>query len=139
MIVPYYYSHCLFQFKVYELLSNKKAIITGANQGLGLEIARKFVLAGADLMICARNGNMLEVARNELIKLASAGQKIEFQTADISLESDAKKIVDQTLKLFGGCHILVNNAGIYGPKGETELEDLTDQEKQEMTEFLSKG
>ena len=106
-----------------KILSNKKAIITGANQGLGLEIARKFVLAGADLMICARNGNMLEVARNELIKLASAGQKIEFQTADISFESDAKKIVDQTLKLFGGCHILVNNAGIYGPKGETELVD----------------
>jgi NAD(P)-dependent dehydrogenase (short-subunit alcohol dehydrogenase family) len=106
-----------------KILSNKKAIITGANQGLGLEIARKFVLAGADLMICARNGNMLEDARNELIKLASAGQKIEFQTADISLESDAKKIVDQTLKLFGGCHILVNNAGIYGPKGETELVD----------------
>ena len=51
-----------------KILSNKKAIITGANQGLGLEIARKFVLAGADLMICARNGNMLEDARNELIK-----------------------------------------------------------------------
>ena len=36
-------------------LVGKQAIITGANQGLGLEIARKYVLAGADLMLCARN------------------------------------------------------------------------------------
>jgi len=36
-------------------LSGKVAIITGANQGFGLEVARKFVLAGADVMLCARN------------------------------------------------------------------------------------
>jgi len=109
-----------------KILSNKQAIITGANQGLGLEIARKFVQAGADLMICARNESKLEDAKNELVKLASPDQKIEFQTADISLESDAKNIVTQTLKLLGGCHILVNNAGIYGPKGETELTDWSE-------------
>ena len=109
-----------------KILSNKQAIITGANQGLGLEIARKFVQAGADLMICARNESKLEDAKNELVKLASPDQKIEFQTADISLESDAKNIVTQTLKLLGGCHILVNNAGIYGPKGETELVDWSE-------------
>jgi 3-oxoacyl-[acyl-carrier protein] reductase len=34
-----------------KILSGRKAIITGANQGLGLEIARKFVTCGADLMI----------------------------------------------------------------------------------------
>ncbi len=109
-----------------KILSNKQAIITGANQGLGLEIARKFVQAGADLMICARNESKLEDAKNELVKLASPDQKIEFQTADISLEIDAKNIVTQTLKLLGGCHILVNNAGIYGPKGETELVDWSE-------------
>ena len=49
-----------------KILANKQAIITGANQGLGLEIARKFVLAGADLMLCARNASMLENARTEL-------------------------------------------------------------------------
>ena len=38
-----------------KILSGKIAIITGANQGLGLEIAKKFILSGAELMICARD------------------------------------------------------------------------------------
>jgi 3-oxoacyl-[acyl-carrier protein] reductase len=109
-----------------KILANKQAIITGANQGLGLEIARKFVLAGADLMLCARNASMLENARTELAGLATAGQKIVTQVADVSLESDVHSVVAQTLKLLGGCHILVNNAGVYGPKGEIESVDWAD-------------
>jgi 3-oxoacyl-[acyl-carrier protein] reductase len=109
-----------------KVLANKQAIITGANQGLGLEIARKFVLAGADLMLCARNATMLENARTELAGLATAGQKIVTQVADVSLESDVHSVVAQTLKLLGGCHILVNNAGVYGPKGEIESVDWAD-------------
>ena len=109
-----------------KVLANKQAIITGANQGLGLEIARKFVLAGADLMLCARSSSMLENARIELAGLASAGQKIVTQVADVSLESDVHSVVAQTLELLGGCHILVNNAGVYGPKGEIESVDWAD-------------
>jgi len=108
------------------VLASKQAIITGANQGLGLEIARKFVLAGADLMLCARNASMLEDARAELAGMASAGQKIVTQVADVSVESDVHSVVAQTLKLLGGCHILVNNAGVYGPKGEIESVDWAD-------------
>ena len=109
-----------------KVLAGKRAIITGANQGLGLEIARKFVLAGADLMLCARNASMLEDARAELAGMASAGQKIVTQVADVSVESDVHSVVAQTLKLLGGCHILVNNAGVYGPKGEIESVDWAD-------------
>jgi 3-oxoacyl-[acyl-carrier protein] reductase len=106
-----------------KVLAGKQAIITGANQGLGLEISRKFVLAGADLMLCARNARMLEDARVELAALATAGQKIVTQVADVSVETDVHRVFAQTLKLLGGCHILVNNAGVYGPKGEIESVD----------------
>jgi 3-oxoacyl-[acyl-carrier protein] reductase len=106
-------------------LVGKQAIITGANQGLGLEIARKYVLAGADLMLCARNVELLEVARAELAKLATPGQKIVSQAADVSVEDDVNKVMAQTLQQLGGCHILVNNAGVYGPKGEIESVDWT--------------
>jgi len=106
-------------------LVGKQAIITGANQGLGLEIARKYVLAGADVMLCARNVELLEDARVELAKLATPGQKIVTQAADVSVEDDVNKVVAQTLRQLGGCHILVNNAGVYGPKGEIELVDWT--------------
>ena len=109
-----------------KVLAGKQAIITGANQGLGLEIARKFVLAGADLMLCARNASMLEVARAELAGLASAGQKIVIQVADVSVELDVQNVVAQTLVQLNGCHILVNNAGVYGPKGEIENVDWSE-------------
>ena len=109
-----------------KVLAGKHAIITGANQGLGLEIARKYVLAGADLMLCARNASMLETAHSELTGMACNGQKIVAQVADVSVESDVGTVLEQTLLQLGGCHILVNNAGVYGPKGEIESVDWTD-------------
>jgi 3-oxoacyl-[acyl-carrier protein] reductase len=108
---------------VQKVLAGKKAIITGANQGLGLEIARKYVQAGADLMLCARNADLLERARVELAAMAGANQKIVAQVADVSSESDVQNVMTQTLQQLGGCHILVNNAGIYGPKGKIESVD----------------
>jgi NAD(P)-dependent dehydrogenase (short-subunit alcohol dehydrogenase family) len=105
------------------VLAGKQAIITGANQGLGLEIARKYVLAGADLMLCARNVALLEDARAELAELATPEQKIVTQVADVSVEADVNNVLVQTLRQLGGCHILVNNAGVYGPKGEIESVD----------------
>lgn len=105
------------------VLAGKQAIITGANQGLGLEIARKYVLAGADLMLCARNFALLEDARAELAELATPEQKIVTQVADVSVEADVNNVLVQTLSQLGGCHILVNNAGVYGPKGEIESVD----------------
>ena len=104
-----------------KILSGKKAIITGANQGLGLEIARKFIICGADLMICARDKNKLENAKDQLLKLASNKQKVLSQVVDVSIEEDVELIVSNTINKLGGCHILVNNAGIYGPKNNIEL------------------
>lgn len=102
------------------ILAGKKAIITGANQGLGFEIAKKYVLAGADVMLCARNANLLNAARVELEAMAKPDQKIVVMVADVSVEADVQAVVANTLKELDGCHILVNNAGVYGPKGEIE-------------------
>jgi 3-oxoacyl-[acyl-carrier protein] reductase len=101
-------------------LTGKAAIITGANQGFGLEVARKYVLAGADVMLCARNAALLQEVQTDLTKLAAPGQKIFAKAADVSIEADVQGLVLETLTKLGGCHILVNNAGIYGPKGEIE-------------------
>ena len=106
-----------------KVLSGKVAIITGANQGLGLEIAKKYVLAGANVMLCARNLDLLQEAQADLIKLATPDQSILAKATDVSVEVDVKALVNETLEKLGGCHILVNNAGIYGPKGEIETVD----------------
>jgi 3-oxoacyl-[acyl-carrier protein] reductase len=108
---------------VQKVLAGKKAIITGANQGLGFEIAKKYVQAGADVMLCARSASLLDAARAELVAMAAPGQKIAAHVADVSAEADVQAVVAKTLKELGGCHILVNNAGIYGPKGEIESVD----------------
>ena len=109
-----------------KVLSGKVAIITGANQGFGLEVARKYVSAGADLMLCARNSALLQEARDDLVQLASPGQKVLAQAADVSVENDVQQLIEETLVQLGGCHILVNNAGVYGPKGEIEAVDWAD-------------
>lgn len=103
-----------------KVLSGKVAIITGANQGFGLEVARQYVLAGADVMLCARNAALLQEARADLIKLSAPDQKVLAKACDVSVEADVRELVSETLAKLRECHILVNNAGIYGPKGEIE-------------------
>ena len=105
------------------ILENRAAIITGANQGLGLAIARAYVEAGASVMICARNADLLEGAHAELSALAAPGQTILMQAADVSRRDDVEGLVNRAVETFGQVHILVNNAGIYGPKGGIETID----------------
>lgn len=105
------------------ILENRAAIITGANQGLGLAIARAYVEAGASVMICARNADLLEGAHAELSALAASGQTILMQAADVSRRDDVEGLVNRAVETFGQVHILVNNAGIYGPKGGIETID----------------
>lgn len=105
------------------ILENRAAIITGANQGLGLAIARAYVEAGASVMICARNADLLEGAHAELSALAASGQTILMQAADVSRRDDVEGLVNRAIETFGQVHILVNNAGIYGPKGGIETID----------------
>jgi NAD(P)-dependent dehydrogenase (short-subunit alcohol dehydrogenase family) len=112
-----------------KILSGKVAIITGANQGFGLEVARKYVLAGADVMLCARNADLLEEARGKLIESAESNQKVKAKKCDVSIETDVQNLVSDTISQLGGCHIIVNNAGIYGPKGEIEAVDWAEWAK----------
>lgn len=107
-------------------LENRSAIITGANQGLGLEIARHYVQAGANVMLCARNQELLAKAEAEVASLARPGQKVLARATDISNGQEVEALVQETLAAFGSLQILVNNAGIYGPKGEIESVDWQD-------------
>ena len=105
-------------------LSGRNAIITGASQGLGLEIARHFVREGAGVALCARDAPRLEPAARELRALATAGQKIVALSCDVSDPAAVDKFVAAALAALGSVQVLVNNAGIYGPKGPTESVDF---------------
>jgi 3-oxoacyl-[acyl-carrier protein] reductase len=101
-------------------LQGKAAIITGANQGLGLDIARQFVASGASVVLCARDGRLLEEVRTQLAGQARSGQRVEATAADVSNQADVARVVDLAVSCFGSIDVLVNNAGVYGPMGAIE-------------------
>jgi NAD(P)-dependent dehydrogenase (short-subunit alcohol dehydrogenase family) len=102
------------------ILAGRNAIITGANQGLGLEIARAFVEQGANVVICARDATRLHEAAEQLRSTARPGQQVIADTANVSDEDDVRRIAEAAINAFEQVHVLVNNAGVYGPKGRIE-------------------
>jgi len=96
-------------------LEGRNAIITGASQGLGLEIARAFVRAGANVVICARDAERLAAAAAELRVIA--------EPADVSIDDDTRRVVARAVAELGHIDILVNNAGVYGPMGDIDAVD----------------
>lgn len=104
-------------------LHGKVAIVTGANQGLGLEIARHYKDTGASVVMCARNREVLARARTELSLGLASGQAIEAVVADVSDGRSVQQLVETTVQRFGRIDILVNNAGVYGPMGPSDVVD----------------
>lgn len=105
------------------LLERRCAIITGASRGLGFEIARKYLQAGASIAICARNASSLDTACVALHKLVGPGQSLIALPADVSKPRDVARFVDETLGQFGRLDILVHNAAVVGPVGALETVD----------------
>jgi NAD(P)-dependent dehydrogenase (short-subunit alcohol dehydrogenase family) len=104
-------------------LAGRSALITGASQGLGLEIARRCVDAGAKVFICARHAGALERAQAELVLRAGDGRRVGARVADVSNRDEVDALVRTAIDQFPDLSILVNNAGIYGPKGPIEEVD----------------
>jgi NAD(P)-dependent dehydrogenase (short-subunit alcohol dehydrogenase family) len=104
-------------------LANRCALITGASQGFGYEVARAFVAAGAHVVLCARGVERLEQAGRELAELAAGRCRVATVVADVSRPDEMERLVAATLDKLGGLDVVVANAGIYGPKGPIEAVD----------------
>ena len=104
-------------------LSGRSAIVTGASQGLGRAIAEAYVDAGASVCICARDEVLIRKVRGDLAARAGAGQQILAIAADVSRKDDVDRLAAAALKAFPQVHVLVNNAGVYGPMGPIEEVD----------------
>ena len=101
-------------------LTGRSAVITGANQGLGREIATHFVLAGASVLLTARNTDLLDQVRSELQQQARPNQRVLAMQNDVADRASCDAVSAFALKHFPDLSILVNNAGVYGPKGPIE-------------------
>ena len=101
-------------------LAGRNAIITGANRGFGLEIAKKFVEEGASVLICGRDEDQVALAVDSLRKLTSSEQTVVGVPLDVSKEENVKQMINVAIDTLKRIDIVVNNAGIYGPKGLIE-------------------
>jgi len=104
-------------------LAGRSAIITGGSQGFGLATAHAYVAAGANILICGRDEKVLNAAHEELIVRAAPGQAVHIEIADVSKPQDVERLMTTALRVFSEIQILVNNAGVYGPKGLSETVD----------------
>ena len=97
------------------ILNEKVAIVTGAGSGIGRAIAELYAKEGAKVIVSDIN----EKNGEETVKIIlSAGGTASFFKADTSNPEDNRKLVDETVKRYGGLHLAVNNAGIGGPLGD---------------------
>lgn len=85
------------------------AIITGASSGIGKACATELAKEGVHVALAARKLDKLEEVRAACEAL---GVKAIAVQCDVSVETDCKRLVDETVKAFGKVHIMVNNAGI---------------------------
>ena len=113
-------------------------IITGASRGLGFEIAKKFLQEGHNIAICSRNLKDLHKTSQELKKFNfNRDQIIYYEDVDISKEVHCDIFVENCIDSFGKIDVLVNNAGVYGPKGK--IEDVSNQDWKEAIDINLMG
>ncbi|PZC82089.1 hypothetical protein B5X24_HaOG211179 [Helicoverpa armigera] len=94
---------------------DKVVIVTGSSSGIGAAIAIKFAEEGAKVAIVGRN-------QEKLNNVAKQCGKPLVLVADVTKDEDNKRIVDETVRVFGKLDILVNNAGV-AHSGSIQAED----------------
>lgn len=87
----------------------KVALITGANKGLGFEMARQLGQAGVTVVVAARDAQKGEAAAE---KLRSEGVDAHFLKLDVTNKADYAPAASFLEEKFGKLDILINNAGI---------------------------
>lgn len=110
-------------------LNGRKAVVTGAAQGLGYAIALRLVESGASVSIWDIDGETLKGAVATLSDIAVAEAKIDSEIADVSDAAAVDAAMAGSTKALGGVDIVVNNAGISGPNTVTWEYDVAAWQK----------
>lgn len=87
-------------------LQNKVAFVTGAGQGMGLAIVRSFVAEGARVVAADIDLQTLQQA------VAEFGDKVLAVACNVADSASVTAAVGEAERVFGGLHIVVNNAGV---------------------------
>ncbi len=96
------------------MLRGKVVMITGASQGLGRALTLAFAQEGANLIINSRNADSLDPVAEEVE--AAGGVEVLAVPGDVSRTTHVEILVDAAVERFGRIDVLVNNAGLLGPR-----------------------
>lgn len=95
---------------MYGLLKGKKALVTGAAQGIGKGVARLYAEEGADVLLCDINLEKVSAAAQEISD--ATGRKCAGFAMDITKQADAEAAVAKAVEQLGGLDVVCNSAGI---------------------------
>lgn len=88
----------------------RTAVVTGGSSGIGLATALLLLRAGARVAICGRDDARLQAAEQAL-RAECGGATLLAQRCDVLDVAQVRAFADQVAARFGGCDVLVNNAG----------------------------
>ncbi|MFX0150373.1 MAG: SDR family oxidoreductase [Candidatus Hodarchaeota archaeon] len=103
-------------------LDQKVCLIAGSSSGLGRAVAIEMAKEGADLIICARNQEKLDLVAKEIQQL---GRKVLVLPTDLTQYSQVQSLVKKGIDTFGQIDILVTNCG--GPPSGNFLDFSIDE------------
>ena len=94
------------------MATNKVALVTGANKGLGKEVVRQLATLGVTVLLGSRDRSRGQEAANELL----AGKlPVSYVELDVTSVESVSGVADLIRREYGHLDILINNAGIYIP------------------------
>lgn len=106
------------------LLEGRRALITGADSGIGRAVALAFAREGADVAISYLNEHEDAQATEKLV--TDAGRKAVLLPGDLASKAVCQQVADEAVKQLGSIDILVNNAAYQS--SDKKLEEVTDDE-----------
>ena len=103
-------------------LKNRIAIVTGGGLGIGRAIAKRFGAEGAKVVIGTRTAKDGESA---VAEIRAVGGEASLVVVDVDSRAEATRLVEESVRLYGGLDILLHNAA-YCPYAR--IEDLSDDD-----------
>ena len=104
-------------------LQGKVTMVTGANAGMGKEIARTLAKMGATVVMVSRDLGRGEAARAE-VQAQSGNDAVELLLADLSSQQSIRHLVQEFTARHAQLHVLVNNVGVTLPRRSVTVDGL---------------
>src|SRR3990167_2581852 len=110
-------------------IKNKFALVTGGTHGIGRSIALALADEGCNVAVCSRDKKHVE---NTVLELKSKGIDCIGIQADVTNNTDIKRVVKAVINKWGAVHILINNVGGGGRWGSEIVEETKEEVWQEV-------